>query len=150
MQLTKYTDLGFRVLMHLALETEGRTTVSDLAKQYHASKNHLVKVVNRLRAKGYIKSYRGRNGGIYLGKQASSIVVGNVVRDMESTLDIVNCITCPLRPSCQLKLTLNEATTAFLKVLDSYTLADLAKDKRSFLTDPTDNMTAQHQDLSAQ
>jgi Rrf2 family nitric oxide-sensitive transcriptional repressor len=47
---------------------------------------------------------------------------------MENRLDIVDCdlpSPCPIKPDCHLKSILNEASRAFLNVLDQYTVADL-------------------------
>jgi Rrf2 family nitric oxide-sensitive transcriptional repressor len=46
---------------------------------------------------------------------------------MESNLDIIDCNEppCPIQPACRLKGILQEASQAFLNVLDQYTLADL-------------------------
>lgn len=54
---------------------------------------------------------------------------------MESTLDIVDCsgYQCPLEGHCILKGVLNEATGAFVAVLDSYTVADLIGNRRELI-----------------
>jgi len=129
MQLTHYTDYGLRVLIFLSIQKdERRVTISEISKHFKIPRNHLVKVVHRLGQLKYIHSTRGKNGGIVLGQSADAIKIGDVVRQMESKLDVVNCESpspCPIKPNCQLKSILNEAGDAFLKVLDQYTIADL-------------------------
>ncbi|MCY4363497.1 MAG: Rrf2 family transcriptional regulator [Gammaproteobacteria bacterium] len=135
MQLTKHTDLSLRVLIYLALKPGQLGVISDIARHYGASKNHLVKVVHRLATLGYINSFQGRGGGIRLSKQADNIIVGKVVRDMENTMDVIDCAGtgCPLLPACHLKPILNAATSAFLEVLDNYSIADLITNKEQLL-----------------
>ncbi len=135
MQLTKHTDLSLRVMMHLAINTSELSTIKDISEKYNISKNHLMKVVNKLASLGYIESTQGRGGGISLAVMPEEIVVGDIVRAMEVTLDIIDCSgsQCPLLPACLLKGVLNEATTAFLKVLDQYTIADLVRNKPQLL-----------------
>ncbi len=135
MQLTKHTDLSLRVLIYLALKPGQLGVISDIARHYGASKNHLVKVVHRLATLGYINSFQGRGGGIRLRKQADNIIVGKVVRDMENTMDVIDCAGtgCPLLPACHLKPILNAATSAFLEVLDNYSIADLITNKEQLL-----------------
>ena len=135
MQLTKHTDLSLRVLIYLALKPGQLGVISDIARHYGASKNHLVKVVHRLATLGYINSFQGRGGGIRLSKQADNIIVGKVVRDMENTMDVIDCVGtgCPLLPACHLKPILNAATSAFLEVLDNYSIADLITNKQQLL-----------------
>jgi len=62
---------------------------------------------------------------------AEKITVGMVVREMETTLDLIDCesTNCPIMSICKLKGAVNKATRQFLKVLDEYTLADLVKQK---------------------
>ena len=74
---------------------------------------------------------QGRGGGIALAMEPEDIVVGDVVRNMEATLDVIDCAAgnCPLLPKCLLKRALGEATDAFLETLDNYTIADLTKNR---------------------
>ena len=48
MRLTVFTDYALRVLMYLALEPERRVRIRDVAESYGISRNHLMKVVNKL------------------------------------------------------------------------------------------------------
>ena len=132
MQLTKHTDISLRVLMHLALEPDVLGTITDIAARHNMSRNHLMKVVHYLVGLGYLNSLRGRGGGISLAKPAAEINVGDVVRATEATLDVVDCdaYECPLARKCILKDALNEATDAFLSVLDGYTVADLTRNRQ--------------------
>lgn len=135
MQLTKHTDLSLRVLMHLSINNGELCTIKDISESYNISRNHLMKVVNKLATLGYIKSTQGRGGGILLAAPASEICVGDIVRAMESTLNIIDCegSGCPLTPSCRLKGVLNEATFDFLKSLDKYTIADIVRNRPQLL-----------------
>lgn len=121
--------------MLLALKPEQLATIAEIAAKFGASKNHLVKVVHRLASMGYIESTQGRGGGIRLQRRPEDIVVGKIVREMEATLNIIDCegAQCPLEPACRLKGVLNDATSAFLAVLDAQTIADLVKNRRQLL-----------------
>lgn len=129
MQLTKHTDISLRVMMHLAAFPDELGTVKDISARYNVSRNHLMKVVHRLSGLGYIDSTQGRGGGITLARAAADINVGEVVRDMEATLDVIDCAgsNCPLTPGCLLKRALNRATKSFMDTLDEYTIDDLVK-----------------------
>lgn len=128
MQLTRYTDYALRVLLYLSTEDpDRRVTVADIATRYGIARNHLLKVVNKLGQLGYVRTIRGKGGGIELARPPGDIVVGQVVRDMEARLQIIDCHNppCPLRGACQLKGVLDQAADAFLSVLDRHTLAGL-------------------------
>lgn len=132
MHLTKHTDLALRVLMYLGIKQDELVTINEISERYDESKNHLVKVVHKLAGHDYINSIQGRGGGVKLGMSPDDIIIGNVVRDMETSLDIIDCeaATCPLLPACHLKPILDEARDTFLYTLDQYSLADLVANKR--------------------
>jgi Rrf2 family nitric oxide-sensitive transcriptional repressor len=94
-----------------------------------------MKVVNDLSKKGYLETVRGRNGGIRLMREPRHINIGQVVRDTENQLGVIGCLErrgyCPIERACVLRSALQDATRAFLAVLDTYTLADLTKPKRA-------------------
>jgi Rrf2 family nitric oxide-sensitive transcriptional repressor len=128
MQLTRYTDYSLRVLIFASLkDKDQRITISDIAEHFQISRNHLLKVVHHLSKLGLLHTTRGKGGGIELGRPIEQINIGEVVRQMESNLDIIDCNEppCPIQPACRLKGILQEASQAFLNVLDQYTLADL-------------------------
>ncbi len=134
MQITRYTDYSLRVLIYLsALPPMKLARVSDIATGYGISRNHVVKVVHNLGRLGYIFTQQGRGGGIRLGRAPDRINLGRVVRDVESTLDQVDCeaMECPLLPNCRLYAILNQAVDAYLETLDRFTLADLIADAES-------------------
>lgn len=131
MRLTVYTDYALRLLMYLAAKRDGLATVTDIASSYGISRNHLTKVVHQLGVAGYIETVRGRGGGMRLGKPAATIGLGEIVRLTEADMVLVPCFDpmntdCPLRGACVLRTALEHARSAFIDVLDGYTLADLA------------------------
>lgn len=125
MRLTRYTDYAMRVLLHLAARDDGLASIGEIARLYDISQNHLMKVVQDLGKAGFVRTVRGRGGGIALALPADRIVVGQVVRHTEDGFQLVDCDNCVIAPACSLPRVLNEATAAFIAVLDKYTLADL-------------------------
>lgn len=129
MRLTRYTDYGLRVLLYLGMKREGLATVPEVAARYGISENHLTKIVHELGRLGHIRTVRGRNGGLALGRQPGEINLGMLVRQLESDMALVECFetgnTCPITSDCRLQKVLGQALAAFLAVLDGVTLADL-------------------------
>ena len=139
MRLTAYTDYSLRLLMYAALKDPELVTIQEVADIYGISRNHLMKVVYELGQAGYIETVRGKNGGLRLAWRPQDIVLGEVVRRTEPDMAIVPCLDpvkapCVITPACTLRRALHEARSAFLKVLDAYTLADLVEN-RSALTE---------------
>lgn len=130
MHLTLHTDYALRVLLYLRLREDGKSTIQEIAEAYGISKNHLMKVVQRLAGLGYVDASRGRGGGLLLAKAPAEINLGRLVEEMEPHLNLVECFdmktnTCPIAPVCDLKGVLGEAKQSFLGTLLGYTLADL-------------------------
>jgi Rrf2 family nitric oxide-sensitive transcriptional repressor len=125
MRLTRYTDYAMRVLLYLGARSERLCSIAEIARAYGISQNHLMKIVNDLAREGYIESVRGRSGGIRLGRPASAINIGEVIRHSEEGFDLVDCASCVISPACGFNGALHEALAAFMAVLDRHTLADL-------------------------
>lgn len=128
--------------------------ISDIANSYGISKSHLTKIIHQLGQLGYIESVRGKNGGIRLARKPTDINLGVLIKRIEPDFYLVECFAvpatsrdpdaasadltirlineekekslgCVISPVCQLKSVLFEALTAFVSVLDRYTLADV-------------------------
>lgn len=129
MKLTRYTDYALRVLMYLGTRPDQPATMTEIAECYEISRNHVMKVVYELGQMGYLKTTRGKHGGIELGRKPEQINVGRLIRETEKNLEIVECFGpgnhCPITSACILKKALSQALNAFFEVLDQYTLADL-------------------------
>lgn len=134
MRLTIYTDYALRILMHLAVHEDPKPTISQIARAYGVSRNHLMKVAYELGVAGYIQTVRGRGGGLRLARPPAEIGLGEVVRQTEPDFLLVPCFdpereVCALTPACRLRGALRQAAAAFLEVLDRYTLADLVENR---------------------
>jgi Rrf2 family nitric oxide-sensitive transcriptional repressor len=130
MQLTRFTDLGLRVLMYLTQIDGARgVTVAEIAEQFQVPANHLHKVVNRMGKLGWVDAHRGRNGGLWLAPGATSLKLGEVLRALEHTEQLIDCESppCPLSGRCLLKDALNTGLEAFYLAMDAYTLMDMCK-----------------------
>ncbi|MND91643.1 HTH-type transcriptional repressor NsrR [compost metagenome] len=125
MRLTRYTDYAMRVLLYLAARPDRLCSISEIAGAYGISQNHLMKVVSDLVGAGYLDSVRGRSGGVRLARLPSEINIGAVVRHTEDGFDLVDCGSCVIAPACGLTGALAQALSAFMKVLDGYTLENL-------------------------
>ncbi|WP_417492707.1 Rrf2 family transcriptional regulator [Maricaulis sp.] len=134
MRLTHFTNYALRMLQYAALRDGEVSRVADIAQIHRASVHHMIKVANMLGRAGYLKTLRGRSGGIRLAKPAHEITVGEIVRITEAPLELAECFnaesnTCPLIGICNLSRTWHRALAAFLEVLDGVTVADLAANR---------------------
>lgn len=116
--------------MYLAMHPDRLCTVEEIATSYGISRNHLMKLAYELGKAGYVKTVRGRSGGLALGRAPEAINIGELMRHTEDDFVLVECFdpgrnSCALSPACRLRSVLSQALLSYLAVLDSYTLADL-------------------------
>jgi len=138
MKFTSYTNFALRSLQLAALKSPALIRVDDVVRVHGLARPHIVKIVHELGLAGYIETQRGRGGGFRLARPAEEIIVGDVVRLTEGPLDLVECFnpennTCPLIGICKLSRALQEATRAFMAVLDDLTLADIASNRSDLM-----------------
>jgi Rrf2 family transcriptional regulator, nitric oxide-sensitive transcriptional repressor len=136
MRLTVQTDFALRTLMFLGA-SEGHQTIEVIARHYGISRNHLMKVAQRLVAEGYVESVRGRGGGLALARPSEALNLGTIVRAFEDVGTFVECFDpvtnqCVATPACGLKHILAGGVAAFMTHLDQFSVADLITDKRLF------------------
>jgi Rrf2 family transcriptional regulator, nitric oxide-sensitive transcriptional repressor len=136
MRLTSFTDYGLRALMRMASAPERGFSTAEIAAEFGVSRNHLIKIMQRLARGGVVRTRRGSGGGAVLARPATEIRLGDIVRLLEEGQAIVECFApcggdCPIDGNCHLKPRLRAAERAFLAELDRSTLADIALPRRS-------------------
>lgn len=130
MQLSRFSDLGLRVMMRLAVSgaVAERVTIKLVARQMNASEHYIAKAVTKLAELGLVDSHRGRTGGIFLTDRGRTATVGQIARGLEGRGEVVECVgatPCPLAAACRLRHMLADAQESFYRNLDRYTLGDL-------------------------
>ena len=116
--------------MYLGLRRSELSVISEIADDYGISANHLVKVVHGLARGGFVRTYRGKGGGVALAREPHDINIGAVVRYTEGAFKPVECFRgvdnhCVVTEACRLAGVLQEACDSFLATLDRYSLGDL-------------------------
>lgn len=139
MQVSKFADFGFRVLIFLA-ESSGRVVPMREIAEYHGiSLEHLRKVVHELSKLGYVESFKGKQGGLKLRKDAEEIRLGDVLLALDKRGPLIECggkSPCRLASGCRLALFLSDAEQAFYDRLNSHRLSDVVgNDNISALAD---------------
>lgn len=132
MRLTTRTNLAARVLMACAVNPDRLIRTAEIAGICNASAHHVAVVVQRLHTEGYLKTLRGRAGGLRLARPADQISIGAVFRLFEAEIPFAECFdpetnTCPLTGDCRLRGYVQRALEAFYHELDMVTLDDLVR-----------------------
>ena len=141
MQLTRFTDYGLRVLIHLSSQPPGvRVGLDFLADHFNMNRHHLYKVSQRLSQLGWITSARGKNGGIVLEGATRQKNLLEIISELEETMEPIDCkgIQCPIASRCKLQEVLGLAAQAFRNVLAQYQLDDLQQKDLQLITKVVD------------
>ena len=80
MKINSFTNYAFRVLIMLGANPDRTISLTEIAKAYDISLNHLKKVSSRLVEHGLVSTERGRSGGLRLLKSPSDIRLGEIFR----------------------------------------------------------------------
>ena len=134
--LTNKGKYGLKAMVYLARLDVGLTAQSaEIAAAEHISKKFLDAILLDLRNAGFVRSKKGPGGGYGLGREASEISVGAIVRSLDGPLAPIACASrtayqpcddCDDLASCAVRLTMLEVRDAMAKVLDNLTLAEMA------------------------
>lgn len=130
MRISHHTDLGLRVLMLCRLDTS--VSREWLARTLDASVGGVKKVVADLGRGGFVHTTRGPHGGVRLKMPADQLMIGAVVRYLES-VELVACMrdeACVVRQGCSLPTALEHAIEQFFAALDGVCLNDVRQPDR--------------------
>lgn len=128
MRLNKFTDIGLRVLMYLSQpRVDQQVTIDEIATTFDLPRNHLIKVITRLNKLGWIRATRGRNGGLELNQASLQLRIGDILRELENTAELINCEKplCQFHGHCLLKGALQTGLESFYAHMNQHRLIDI-------------------------
>lgn len=135
MRLTKQTNYAIRILVECAIAGDRLIRISEVARRYRITEHNLFKALPPLVRDGFVRSVRGRNGGVRLARKPEEIRLGDVVRATEITHVAADCsgepVDCAMQPSAPINRILDGALEAFIDVLNTHTLVDLVSGPRA-------------------
>lgn len=135
--LTAKGKYGLKAAVHLARLPVGETAqVTEIAVANNISKKFLDAILLDLRNAGLLRSKKGPGGGYGLARPAEDITVGAIVRVLDGPLAPIACASrtayvpcddCGDVETCPVRQAMTVARDAIAAVLDSMTLAALAR-----------------------
>jgi Rrf2 family protein len=139
MRLTRASDYAIRVLVYLAESPQsGRTTRLDIVENTGVPAAFLNKLVQKLVRARFISARPGVGGGCSLAVPAATISVLQVIETMDGPLQISECLAegspCRRVSFCKFRRLLTQMQQEMARLLNSTTLADMAKGDDSGLS----------------
>ncbi|HBC55801.1 MAG TPA: Fe-S cluster assembly transcriptional regulator IscR [Gammaproteobacteria bacterium] len=92
MRLTTKGRYAVTAMLDLAIhEQDGPITLADISRRQGVSLSYLEQLFSRLRKNELVQSARGPGGGYRLGRHSDQIMVGDVIRAIDESMDATRC-----------------------------------------------------------
>mgnify|MGYP001558218024 FL=1 len=106
--------------------------ISEISKVQDVPKSYLAKIMQHLVKVGLVNSRRGAKGGFFLARPADRITLRETIEAIEGPIYLNVCLIkkgeCPRDEICPVHPVWREAQEKLFSVLESKTMAQLAKD----------------------
>jgi Rrf2 family protein len=132
MKLSTRGRYGVRLMIDLALHYgDGPIYLKDIAERQGISKKYLWQLINPLKTTGLVSSTRGAHGGYVLGKAPEHISLKEILKILEGSLCLVDCVEnpslCERASSCISRDIWEEASRNMQQTLENTTLAKMVE-----------------------
>jgi Rrf2 family protein len=134
MKLSTRGRYGLKAMVDLAVEYgKGTVSIASLAAQQSISEAYLEQLIAALKKAGLVNATRGALGGYTLSRSPELIDVGEILRALEGTTDLINCVgvdkvNCDNACSCSARPLWLKLQSKINDVLSTTTLKDMAED----------------------
>lgn len=138
MKLSTRGRYGLRAMFDLALNyNKEYISLNSIAERQGISEGYLEQLIIPLKKAKLVKGARGSQGGYILSKAPSEITIGEVLRVLEGSLALVDCLRddskCKKIDRCVTRMIWKKMSDSLSKLVDSVTLEELVKDYRDKL-----------------
>lgn len=133
MKISTKGRYALRIMIDLAEHMDGEyIRLKDISERQGITLKYLEQIMPLLTRAGYVRSYRGNNGGYRLAKSPEEYTLGNILRTTEGSLAPVPCIEdepnlCPRYEGCTTVAFWEGMWKVINEYADSVTLADVLK-----------------------
>ncbi|MBI3397946.1 MAG: Rrf2 family transcriptional regulator [Deltaproteobacteria bacterium] len=130
-RLSKAAEYAIRGVLHLSFKAEGETCgIDEIAKAQGVPPAYLAKLFQSLARKGFVRSFRGVEGGFILTKRPKDITLLEIIEAMEGRICLNDCLIyagyCPKDDVCPVHPVWKEAHKRFVDYLKGCTFEEMA------------------------
>lgn len=127
MKITREADYALRIVAMLA--KKGRQMEAKvIAEENKIPYRFTLKILRKMVQSGYLKSYRGVNGGYVLNMKPCEITLRDIIEVIDGEIALNICFSgeeCGNRENCMIRSKLAKAQTALMRELDSITFKEI-------------------------
>jgi Rrf2 family protein len=129
MKLTTRSRYGARLMLDLARHFEqGPVHLKDVANREGISVKYLEQLIIPLKKNGLVTSVQGPKGGHILAKPPESISFADIIKSLETSASLVECVespqSCSRSEECPTRDIWQQVKQAMYRELENLTLAD--------------------------
>lgn len=136
LRISRLTDYGTMILVHLASQPGRVCSASDVALETRLALPTVQKLLKGLARGELVRSVRGAEGGYALARTPESITAAEILDVLEGPLGITECSTadshCELEDGCPVGGAWQKLNRAIRRSLEDLTLADMVQPPREF------------------
>ena len=120
--------------------------IQEISEQEKIPKKFLEAILLDLRKKGYLGSKLGVNGGYYLLKDQSKIILTDIIRLTDGPIALIPCASlnfyekcddCKDEVTCGIRKVMTELRSVSLGVLSNTSIADIIKKEKRLIVSKT-------------
>ncbi len=135
MRLSTKSRYGVRALFDIAYHSEGLPTqIKEICRRQGITPRYLEQIFQKLKRAGIVKSIRGPKGGYYLSRKPEEIVLSEIIRAMDESIEPIFCARsskgrkkCGRETKCVAQVVWTEAGQRLLDYLSSISLDKMCK-----------------------
>ena len=133
MKLSTRGRYGIHTMYDLALHGEnGPQSIKAIAERGGMPEAYLEQLIAGLKRAGLVTSTRGAQGGYMLARPADRITVGDVLRALEGSLSLVDCLEgedcCDRACACPSRIVWQKLRDGMTAIVDGISLQDMVDD----------------------
>ena len=131
MKISTRGRYALRMMLDMVLsDSDKPVRVKEIAERQEISEKYMEQIMPILTKSGYVKSFRGNNGGYMLAKKPEEYTAGEILRAAEGSLAPVGCIedepnACGHYEQCRTVKFWEGLWNVIIEYTDRFTLADL-------------------------
>jgi Rrf2 family protein len=130
MKLSRKSDYALRALMSLVGQHgRGVVSVRERAERNDIPRKFLETIMLEMKAKGWVESVAGRDGGFKLAVSPEQLTMGQIVRHFDGILAPISCVStshyeaCSQEGVCRFRRVLLDVRNYIARVMDGANLA---------------------------
>ncbi len=132
LRVNKKMEYGILALLHLASEPEKTASVREIASSCKIPEPLLSKIMQSMKAAGFVSAIQGNQGGYRLSKGLADISLLDVTTLLVGPVQVTECLEpgnqhCPAKLGCAIKTPMHALNEKLIHLFQETSLETLAR-----------------------